>query len=93
VAELDEVDEAALGEVVGAAAEQRERRGPACRRAGRRRAVEREEAAVVLEDRAGLGLGDPGAELDLGEPGRLDPRGARHADHVHARTSRSGAVG
>ena len=63
---LDEVHEAALGEVVGAAAEQAER--GARRRVGEAAeggAVEREVAAVVLEDRAGLGLRDPGAELDL----------------------------
>ena len=48
---------------------------------------------MVLEDRARLGLRDPGAELDLAEPGRLDADRARHADHAHARTRRSGAVG
>ena len=71
---LDEVDEAALGEVVGAAAEQ-------AQRGARRRvaeaaeggAVEREIAAVVLEDRAGRGLRHPGAELDLADAGSGNP--------------------
>ena len=67
MAELDEVHEAALGEVVGAAAELRQG-GPGGRvgEAAEGGAVEREVAAVVLEDRARLGLRDPGAELDLG---------------------------
>ena len=73
MAKLDEVHEAALGEVVGAVAEQRERgAGGRVGEAAEGGAVEREVAAVVLEDRAGLGLRDPGAELDLAEPRRLD---------------------
>ncbi len=91
---LHEVDEPAFGEVVGAVAE-KPQRGPRRRvgEASEGGAVERKEAAVVLNDRARLRLGDPGAELDFGEPGRLDADQARHADHVHARTSRSGTVG
>ena len=67
---LHEVDEAALGEVVGAVAEQAER--AARRRVGEAAeggAVEREVAAVILEDRAGRGLRHPGAEFDLAERG------------------------
>ena len=71
---LNEVHEAALGEIVGAAAEQTERR--ARRRvaeAPEAGAVEREIAAVVLEDRAGRGLRHPGAELDLADAGTGNP--------------------
>ena len=71
---LHEVDEAAFGEVVGAAAEQAER--GARRRvaqAAEGGAVEREIAAVIFEDRAGRGLRHPGAELDLADAGTGNP--------------------
>ena len=89
---LDEVDEAALGEVVGAAAEQRQR--GARRRvaqAAEGGAVEREIAAVVLEDRAGLGLRDPGAELDLADAGSGNPddRRFRHGGAPRLRCGKS----
>ena len=82
---LHEVDEAALGEVVGAAAEQAER--GARRRvaeAAEGGAVEREIAAVVLEDRAGRGLRHPGAELDLADAGSGNPDDRRFRHGVDA---------
>ena len=96
VAMLDEVDEAALGEVVGTAAEQAER--AACRRvaeAAEGGAVEREVAAVVLEDRAGRGLRHPGAELDLADAGTGNPddRRFRHGDALKVAVSRTTYTG
>ena len=74
VALLDQMDEAALGEVVRAGPEKGERR-PLGRvgEAPEAGAVEREVAAPVGETRAGLGLRHPGAELDLADAGTGNP--------------------
>ena len=74
---LDEVHEPLLGGGEGAVSEKVEALGVGRRQLRHDRdAVDRERAAVVFEHVAGLGLRDPGAELDLGQAERR-----RHADH------------
>jgi hypothetical protein len=49
-----------------------------------RRAVDGEEAAVILEDVSGLGLDDPGAKLELADPRGVGLTDRREGDRgVH----------